>query len=256
MRRGGGATQASAAEAEGAMAEAGRPKRLRPQHRRSSHPWMAGAGARCAVWRRRLTVARTWQPWLRTKCCGKAPSASEDAEAGVRRPRAPCLVDAEARCVKGRRCTRCTPEGGRQLSAKVSGGGRPHGLWGRRPPWPVRGREDSSHKLRAAKQLRQQRRAAGGERWGGQTAARAHVCSPVRRASTSSEASPTSCENAARRPCARGCARGFKARPRHPMLVAGHTETTEGGHTETSCNCGRPYRNHCGRPYRNHVWDA
>ena len=35
---------------------------------------------------------------------------------------APCLVDAEAQCVKGRRCIKCTPGGGRLLSAEVSGG--------------------------------------------------------------------------------------------------------------------------------------
>ncbi len=45
----GGTTQASEAEAQGGMAEAGRPTRLRPRHCRSSHPWMPGGGARCAV---------------------------------------------------------------------------------------------------------------------------------------------------------------------------------------------------------------
>ena len=106
--------------------------------------------------------------------------------------------------------------------------------------------------LRAARQLRRQRRAAGRERWGDQTAARAHVCGPVRRVSVT-EAGPTSCEKPPVGQCARGCAKGVQrlvpdslcewpaipkprraATPKPPVTVAGHTETTVAGHTETT----------------------
>ena len=75
-------------------------------------------------------------------------------------------MDAEAQCAKGRRCQKCTPEGGRQSSAKVSEGEaeRPVEVAGHVAQ--VTG-EDSSRELRAARQLRHKRQAASGERWGG-----------------------------------------------------------------------------------------
>ena len=75
-------------------------------------------------------------------------------------------MDAEAQCAKGRQCQKCTLEGERQSSAKVSEreAKRPVEVAGR--VTQVTG-EDSSRELRAAKQLRHKRQAANGERWGG-----------------------------------------------------------------------------------------
>ena len=86
-----------------------------------------GEGLRCAVGRRRLTAACNVATVAEDKVCEdkllqQVQECPQTLRQGCGDQGAPCLVDAEAQCVEGRRCQKCTPEGGRQSSAKVNEG--------------------------------------------------------------------------------------------------------------------------------------